>query len=207
MQTLIVDSADAAVDGIDDGSTILVGGSGLAGEPTVLIDALIDHGAHELTVVSNNAGGVDTGLAVLLAAGRVRKVVCSFPRQPDSLALDDMYRNKKVDLELVPQDVLAERIRAGAVDIGTEFTETREQHSIEHPIRGDYALIRAHIADRFGNLAYRRTTGDLSPAMARAAMITIAEVRNVVEAGQLDPEAIGSPSVFVNRILNLARAT
>lgn len=207
MQPLIVDSSDAAVEGIEDGSTILVGGFGAAGEPTVLIDALIDRGAHDLTVVSNNAGGVDTALAVLLAAGRVRKVVCSFPQQPDSWVFEHLYRNEKVDLELVPQDVLAERIHAGATDISADLAEIKEERSIEHPIRGDYTLIRAHIADRLGNLAYRRTSGDLSPVMARAATTTIAEVRDVVEAGQLDPEAIVSPGIFVNRILNLARAT
>lgn len=223
MQTLIVDSARAAVEGIEDGSTVLVGGFGAAGEPTVLIDALIDQGAKDLTVVSNNAGGGDTGLAALLAAGQVRKVVCSFPRQPDSWVFDGLYRDGKVQLELVPQGTLAERIRAGGAGIGAFFSPTgvgtalaegKEERSIdgrphvlEYPIRGDYALIRAHTADQQGNLVYRKTARNFGPVMAKAAATTIAEVHQVVETGQLDPEAIVSPSIFVDRILNLARAT
>ena len=164
MKTLIIDSALAAVEGVEDGSNELVGGFRAAGEPSSLIDALIEQGATDLTVVSNNAGGGNTGLAALLAAGRVRKVMCSFPRQPDSWVFDGLYRSGKVELELVPQGTLAERIRAAGAGIGAFFCptgvgtalaegkETRaidgRQYVLEYPIRGDYALIRAHRADR-----------------------------------------------------------
>lgn len=223
MKTLIIDSALAAVQGVEDGSTVLVGGFGAAGEPSSLIDALIEQGATDLTVVSNNAGGGDTGLAALLAAGRVRKVMCSFPRQPDSWVFDGLYRSGKVELELVPQGTLAERIRAAGAGIGAFFCptgvgtalaegkETRaidgRQYVLEYPIRGDYALIRAHRADRQGNLVYRKTARNFGPVMATAATTTIAEVGCVVEVGQLDPENVITPSIYVDRILNLASAS
>ncbi len=188
MRTLISHSALTAVEGVEDGSTVLVGGFGAAGEPSVLIDALIEQGATDLTVVSNNAGGGDTGLAALLAAGRVRKVMCSFPHQPDSWVFDGLYRGGKVELELVPQGTLAERLRAAGAGIGAFFCpagvgtalaggkEARaidgRQYVLEYPIRGDYALIRAHRADRQGNLVYRKTARNFGPVMAKAAKTT-----------------------------------
>ena len=190
--TLVCETADEAVAGIEDGATVLVGGFGMAGMPVHLIDALIRQGASDLTVVSNNAGNGDTGLAALLAKGRVRTVVCSFPRQSDSYVFDGLYREGKVELELVPQGNLAERMRAagaglgaffGPTGVGTPLAEGRETREIdgrtyvlEYPIRGDVALIGAHRADRAGNLVYRKTARNFGPVMATAAALTIAEV-------------------------------
>jgi 3-oxoadipate CoA-transferase alpha subunit len=215
--TEICASPDDAVAGIADGATVLVGGFGMAGMPVALIDALIRQGAGDLTVVSNNAGNGDTGLAALLAAGRVRKVVCSFPRQSDSWVFDDLYRSGRIELELVPQGNLAERMRAAGAGIGAFFSptgagtplaegkETREidgrTYVLEMPIRGDVALIGAHRADRMGNLVYRRTARNFGPVMATAADLTVAEVAEVVETGALDPEAIVTPSIHVDRVL------
>jgi 3-oxoadipate CoA-transferase alpha subunit len=215
--TEICASPDDAVAGIADGATVLVGGFGMAGMPVALIDALIRQGAGDLTVVSNNAGNGDTGLAALLAAGRVRKVVCSFPRQSDSWVFDDLYRSGRIELELVPQGNLAERMRAAGAGIGAFFSptgvgtplaedkETREidgrTYVLEMPIRGDVALIGAHRADRMGNLVYRRTARNFGPVMATAADLTVAEVGEVVETGALDPEAIVTPSIHVDRVL------
>ncbi|WP_046319618.1 3-oxoacid CoA-transferase subunit A [Mycobacterium sp. UM_Kg1] len=216
-RTVICQSAAEALAGVTDGATILVGGFGMAGMPTVLIDALIAQGAGDLTVVSNNAGNGDTGLAALLAAGRVRKVICSFPRQPDSYVFDGLYRAGKIDLELVPQGNLAERIRAAGAGIGafycptgvgTPLTEGKEirkingrDYALEYPIHGDVALIRAHIGDRAGNLVYRKTARNFGPVMATAATLTVAEVSQVVDIGDLDPEAIVTPGIYVDRIL------
>jgi 3-oxoadipate CoA-transferase alpha subunit len=215
--TLVCDSVDEAVAGIEDGATVLVGGFGVAGMPFALIDALIRQGATELTVVSNNAGNGETGLAALLAAGQVRKVVCSFPRQSDSWVFDDLYRSGRVDLELVPQGNLAERMRAAGAGIGAfycptavgtplaEGKEVREidgrTYVLEYPIRGDVALVRAHVADRMGNLVYRKTARNFGPVMAMAAPTTVVEVGQVVEAGQLDPECVVTPGIFVNRVV------
>ena len=215
--TLVCGSADEAVAGIEDGATVLVGGFGVAGMPFALVDALIRQGATELTVVSNNAGNGETGLAALLAAGRVSKVVCSFPRQSDSWVFDDLYRSGRVDLELVPQGNLAERVRAAGAGIGAfycptavgtplaEGKEVREidgrTYVLEYPIRGDVALVRAHVADRMGNLVYRKTARNFGPVMAMAASTTVVEVGRVVEAGQLDPECVVTPGIFVNRIV------
>ena len=215
--TLVCGSADEAVAGIEDGATVLVGGFGVAGMPFALVDALIRQGATELTVVSNNAGNGETGLAALLAAGRVSKVVCSFPRQSDSWVFDDLYRSGRVDLELVPQGNLAERMRAAGAGIGAfycptavgtplaEGKEVREidgrTYMLEYPIRGDVALVRAHVADRMGNLVYRKTARNFGPVMAMAASTTVVEVGRVVEAGQLDPECVVTPGIFVNRIV------
>jgi 3-oxoadipate CoA-transferase alpha subunit len=220
---VICAQAQQAVAGIDHGATVLVGGFGMAGMPTTLIDALIDHGATDLTIVSNNAGNGDTGLASLLAAGRVAKVVCSFPRQTDSYVFDGLYRAGKVALEVVPQGNLAERIRAAGAGIGafycptgvgTPLAEGKETRSIngrdyvlEYPIRGDVALIGAHIGDRRGNLVYRKTARNFGPVMATAAKLTIAEVSHVVEAGDLDPENVVTPGIFVDRILDLSMAS
>lgn len=220
--TLVTDDALHAVAGIEDGATVLVGGFGMAGMPTTLIDALIAQGATDLTIVSNNAGNGDTGLAALLAAGRVSKVICSFPRQADSYVFDELYRAGKVDLEVVPQGNLAERIRAAGAGIGAFFCPTgfgtdlaagRETRTIdgrdyvlEYPIRGDVALIGAHVSDGMGNLVYRKTARNFGPVMATAADLTIVEVADVVEVGQLDPEVVVTPSIYVDRVLNLGTA-
>jgi 3-oxoadipate CoA-transferase alpha subunit len=222
-RTVIYQSALDAVAGIADGATILVGGFGMAGMPTALIDALIAQGATDLTIVSNNAGNGDSGLAALLAAGRVAKVVCSFPRQSDSYVFDGLYRAGKVDLEVVPQGNLAERIRAAGAGIGAFFCptgvgtpladgkETRtidgRDYVLEYPIYGDVALIGAHTADRAGNLLYRKTARNFGPVMATAAELTVVEVSHIVDTGQLDPENIVTPGIFVNRILDLSAAT
>jgi len=211
--------AEAAVADIADGSTVLIGGFGTAGMPYALIDALIRHGAKDLTVVNNNAGNRDTGLAALLAAGQVRKMICSFPRQTDSWVFDALYREGKIELELVPQGNLAERMRAAGAGIGaffcptgvgTPLAEGKEVREIdgrtyvcEYPISGDVALIGAYVGDRMGNLTYRKTARNFGPVMATAAKITIAEVRRVVEVGAIDPETVITPGIFVDRILDL----
>ena len=221
MRTFITDDPDAAVAGIADGSTILIGGFGMAGMPVTLIDALIRQGAGDLTVVNNNAGNGDTGLAALLAAGRVRKMICSYPRQSDSYVFDGLYRAGKIELELVPQGNLAERMRAagagigafyGPTGVGTPLAEGKEQRTIdgrdyllEYPIKGDVALIGAYLGDRMGNLVYRKTARNFGPVMATAAALTIAEVHRVVEIGQIDPEVVVTPGIFVDRILDLGR--
>jgi 3-oxoadipate CoA-transferase alpha subunit len=207
----------AAVRGIGDHSTVLIGGFGEAGLPFELIDALLDSGASELTVVNNNAGNGDTGLAALLAAGRVRKIICSFPRQVDSWVFDRMYREGRIELELVPQGNLAERIRAAGAGIGGFFTPTgvgtplaegKEERTIdgrryvlEYPIRGDVALVRAHVADGVGNLIYRKTGRNFGPIMAAAARLTIVQVDRLVPVGGLDPESVVTPGIFVNRVV------
>jgi 3-oxoadipate CoA-transferase alpha subunit len=220
--TLITDDALQAVAGIQDGATVLVGGFGMAGMPTILIDALIAQGATDLTIVSNNAGNGDTGLAALLAAGRVRRIICSFPRQSDSYVFDELYRAGRIDLEVVPQGNLAERMRAAGAGIGaffcptgfgTELAAGRETRSIdgrnyvlEYPIRGDVALIGAHRSDRMGNLVYRKTARNFGPVMATAADLTIVEVSAVVETGEIDPEVVVTPSIYVDRVLDRSAA-
>jgi 3-oxoadipate CoA-transferase alpha subunit len=215
--THVCATTDEAVAGIEDGATVLVGGFGLAGQPSALIDALIRQGATELTVVCNNAGNGDTGLAALLAEGRVRKVVCSFPRQSDSWVFDRLYREGRIELELVPQGNLAERMRAAGAGIGAFYCptgagtllaagkETRviddRVYVLEHPIRGDVALIKAHIADRMGNLVYRKTARNFGPVMATAATRTIVQVHDLVEPGDLDPEVVVTPGIFVDRVV------
>jgi 3-oxoadipate CoA-transferase alpha subunit len=217
MAPVIAVDADAAVAGIADGSTVLIGGFGNAGQPMELIDALRRSGARELTVVNNNAGGGDAGLAALLATGRVRKIICSFPRQSDSWVFDELYRTKKIELELVPQGNLAERMRAAGAGIGAFFSPTgvgtplaegKEHRTIdgrdyilEYPIRGDVALIKAHCADTIGNLVYRKTARNFGPVMATAATTTIVQVSEVVPAGGLDPEAVVTPGIFVDRLV------
>jgi 3-oxoadipate CoA-transferase alpha subunit len=210
-------SADEAVAGVEDGSTVLIGGFGMAGMPVELIDALIRRGATDLTVVSNNAGNGDTGLAALLAKGRVRKVVCSFPRQADSWVFDGLYRSGCIELDVVPQGNLAERLRAGGAGIGAFFCptgvgtplvegkETRvingRTYVLEYPIRGDVALIKAHIADRMGNLIYRKTARNFGPVMATAAATTVVQVTDVVDVGGIDPEVVVTPGIFVDRVV------
>jgi 3-oxoadipate CoA-transferase alpha subunit len=211
------DDAAAAVDGILDGATIMIGGFGRAGQPVELIDALIEQGATHLTVVSNNAGNGDLGLAALVGLGRVRKIVCSFPRQSDSYKFDEKYRAGEIELELVPQGNLAERIRAAGAGIGAFFTptgvgtlvaegkETRtidgRDYLLEYPIKADYALISAFKADRWGNLVYRATSRNFGPIMATAATTTVAQVDEIVELGALDPEAVVTPGLFVDRVV------
>ncbi|MFF3500617.1 3-oxoacid CoA-transferase subunit A [Streptomyces sp. NPDC003247] len=222
MTTQLCAHADEAVAGIEDGSTVLVGGFGMAGMPVDLIDALIRQGAKDLTVVSNNAGNGDTGLAALLAEGRVRKVICSFPRQADSYVFDGLYRAGRIELEVVPQGNLAERIRAAGAGIGAfycptgvgtllaEGKETRvidgRTYVLEYPIRGDVALIGAHRADRMGNLVYRKTARNFGPVMATAAATVIAQVREIVETGTIDPETVVTPSIYVDRVVQEATA-
>lgn len=216
-RTLFPGDVDAAVAGIEDGSTVLVGGFGLAGMPFDLIDALIRQGAKDLTIVSNNAGNGDVGLAALLKAGRVRKVVCSFPRQADSYVFDELYLAGKVELEVVPQGNLAERMRAAGAGIGafycptavgTPLAEGKEsrvidgrEYLLELPLRGDYALVSAHRADRLGNLVYRKTARNFGPVMATAATTTIVQVDSVVATGEIDPEEVVTPSIYVDRVV------
>ncbi len=208
---------DAAVAGTADGSTVLVGGFGPAGMPYALIDALLRQGAGDLTVVSNNAGNAETGLAALIAAGRVRKMICSFPRQHDSYVFDARYRAGEIELEVVPQGNLAERMRAAGAGIGAfycptgvgtplaEGKEVREidgrTYLLEHPIRGDLALVSAHLADELGNLVYRRTARNFGPVMATAATTVAVQVDRVVEVGGLDPEAVVTPCIYVDRVV------
>jgi 3-oxoadipate CoA-transferase alpha subunit len=217
--TTITAGPDEALAGIRDGATILIGGFGTAGQPVELIDALIRTGARDLTVVNNNAGNGDLGLAALLAGGQVTKIICSFPRQADSYVFDALYRSGKIELEVVPQGNLAERMRAAGAGIGAFFSPTgvgtplaegKEQRTIEgrdyvleYPIRGDVALIKAHRADTMGNLVYRKTARNFGPVMATAASTTIAQVQSVVEAGGLDPEAVVTPGIFVDRVVAL----
>ncbi|MBA2676096.1 3-oxoacid CoA-transferase subunit A [Ramlibacter sp.] len=210
-----------ALASIADGSTVLIGGFGTAGIPGELIDGLVAQGARNLTVVNNNAGNGDAGLAALLKAGRVRKIICSFPRQVDSWVFDDLYRAGKIELELVPQGNLAERIRAAGAGIGGFFTptgygtelargkETREiggrMHVFESPIHGDVALIKAERGDRWGNLTYRKAARNFGPVMATAAKRTVATVHEIVPLGALDPEAVVTPGIFVSKIVQVAR--
>jgi 3-oxoadipate CoA-transferase alpha subunit len=215
-----VASPEAALADIPDGATIMIGGFGNAGMPAALIDALIAQGARELTIVNNNAGSGETGLAALMKAKRVRKILCSFPRQTDSWHFDALYRSREIELELVPQGTLAERIRAAGAGIGAFFTptaygtrlaegkETRRigerDYVLEYPIHADYALIKADRADRWGNLVYRKTARNFAPIMASAAKCTVVQVREAVALGALDPEAIVTPGIFVKRIVRVA---
>ncbi|MDE2359293.1 MAG: 3-oxoacid CoA-transferase subunit A [Betaproteobacteria bacterium] len=208
--------AEAIAD-IKDGATVMIGGFGSAGMPSELIDALIAQGARELTIVNNNAGNGDAGLALLLKARRVRKIICSFPRQTDSWHFDTLYRAGEIELELVPQGNLAERIRAAGAGIGAFYTptgfgtllaqgkETREidgrHYVLEYPIRADFALVKALYGDRWGNLVYRKTARNFGPIMATAARCTIAQVQRIVPLGALDPEAVVTPGIFVHRVV------
>ncbi|GAB3489672.1 3-oxoacid CoA-transferase subunit A [Curvibacter fontanus] len=219
----IAASVDEALAGVKDGSTVMIGGFGTAGIPLELIDGLIAQGARDLTVVNNNAGNGDTGLAALLATGRVRKIICSFPRQADSFVFDGLYRSGKLELELVPQGNLSERIRAAGAGIGGFFTptgygtelaqgkETRvidgKGYVLEQPIHGDVALVKAERGDRWGNLTYRKTARNFGPSMAMACQQTIASVHEIVELGGLDPEAVVTPAIYVSKIVKIPRQT
>jgi 3-oxoadipate CoA-transferase alpha subunit len=213
-------SAEAALKDIADGATVMIGGFGNAGMPAALIDGLIAQGARQLTIVNNNAGNADAGLAALIAAKRVRKILCSFPRQADSWHFDKAYRAGELELELVPQGTLAERIRAAGAGIGAFYTptafgtelakgkETRRigdrHYVLEYPIHADYALIKADRADRWGNLTYRKTARNFAPIMAAAAKCTVVQVRETVELGTLDPEVVITPGIFVQRVVKIA---
>jgi 3-oxoadipate CoA-transferase alpha subunit len=217
MVNKIFASAAAALADVPDGATVMIGGFGTAGQPTHLIDALIEQGARDLTIINNNAGNGEIGLAALLKARRVRKIICSFPRQSDSQVFDALYLNREIELELVPQGNLAERIRAAGAGIGGFFTptgygtelargkETRtidgRNYVLEYPLHADFALIAALRADRWGNLVYRKTARNFGPIMAMAGKIAIAEVREIVELGTLDPETIVTPAIFMSRIV------
>ena len=217
----IAASIEQALAGVKDGATVLIGGFGTAGIPGELISGLIDQGARDLTVVNNNAGNGDEGLAALLKTGRVRKIICSFPRQVDSHVFDGLYRSGKLELELVPQGTLAERLRAAGAGIGAFFCptaygtelgagkETREingrHYVLEYPIQGDLALIKAEAGDRWGNLVYRMSARNFGPVMATAARCTVATVHEIRELGQIDPESIVTPGIHVTSVVKIPR--
>jgi len=220
MVNKIVGTVEEAVGAVPDGATVMISGFGGAGQPAELIDALIAQGAKDLTIVNNNAGNGEVGLAALLKARRVRKIICSFPRQVDSQVFDGLYRAGQIELELVPQGNLAERIRAAGAGIGAFFTptgyatqlaegkETRiingRGYVLEYPIHADFALVKADRGDRWGNLVYRKTARNFGPIMASAAKCTVVQVREIVELGQLDPEAVVTPGIFVHRVVQVA---
>lgn len=217
-----VSSTGAAIVDVFDGASVMIGGFGTAGMPDELIDALIEHGAKDLTVINNNAGNGEAGVAALIRAGRVRKIICSFPRQADSHHFDAAYRAGTIELELVPQGNLAERIQAAGAGLGAIFTptgfgtllaagkETREidgrHYVLEYPIHADFALIKAQTGDRWGNLVYRKAARNFGPIMAMAAKCTIAQVSGIVALGQLDPEVIVTPGIFVQRVVEITPA-
>lgn len=217
----ISQSVAHALEGIQDGATVLIGGFGTAGIPMELIDGLCELPVRDLTVVNNNAGNGDTGLAALLKSGKVRKIICSFPRQADSHVFDALYRAGKLELELVPQGTLAERLRAAGAGIGAVFCptgygtelaagrETREingrHYVLETPIHGDVALVKAERGDRWGNLVYRKAARNFGPVMATAAKLTVASVHEIVELGELDPETVVTPGIFVDRVVKVER--
>ena len=214
-----VDTIDAALSGIEDGSTILESGFGNAGSPIRLLEALIDQGAANLTIVSNNAGEGEFGLAALMKAGRVTKVICSYPRSAGSIIFEELYDQGKIELEVVPQGTLSERMRAAGAGIGGFFTptsagtllgankETREiegkLHVLETPLKGDVALVKADVGDRWGNLTYNKSARNFGPTMAMAAKLTIAEVKTIKELGEISPEHVVTPGIFVDRVIKL----
>ncbi len=218
----IADSIADAIGTVNDGATVLIGGFGSAGVPDALIDGLIEQGARELTVVANNAGNGETSLAMLLKKGRVRKLICSFPRAIDSWVFDGLYRAGKIELELVPQGNIAERLRAAGAGIGAFYTptgfgttlaegkETRRingrNYILEYPIHGDLALVKAHRGDRWGNLTYRKGARNFGPVMATAARKTVASVHEIVELGKMDPEAVVTPGLYVSKVVKIAFA-
>lgn len=215
----IVRSMAEAMAGIRDGSTVLVGGFGAAGQPAALLDGLIEQGARDLTVVANNAGTGRTGLARLIELGRVRRVVCSFPRSSGSVVFEEVYRAGKLELEIVPQGTLAERLRAAGAGIpafytrtavGTQLADGKEVRNIdgadyvmERALAGDVALVEAWQADRWGNLTYRRSGRNFNPVMATAGKLTIVQAQHIVALGEIDPEVVVTPGVFVNRVIHV----
>ena len=215
----IVQTMAEAMAGISDGAVVLLGGFGSIGQPNALIDGLIEHGAKDLTVVSNNAGVGRIGLARLLELGRVRKIICSYPRSVDPVVFEELYRAGKIELEIVPQGTLAERMRAAGAGIAAFFTATAvgtklaagkerrdiggRQYLLEEALAGDVALIEAWQADRWGNLTYRSSARNFNPVMAMAATLTIAQAQHIVDLGALDPERIATPGIYVNRVLHV----
>jgi 3-oxoadipate CoA-transferase alpha subunit len=215
----IVTSMAAALDGIADGATVLVGGFGSVGQPSALIDGLIEQGARDLTIVANNAGVGRVGLARLMELGRVRKVICSFPRSSDPVVFEELYRAGRIELEIVPQGTLAERMRAAgagipafytATGVGTRLAEGKEvrdiggrQYVLEHALYGDVALIEAWEADRWGNLTYRSSGRNFNPVMATAAALTIVQAQHIVPLGAIDPEKVATPGLYVHRVLHV----
>ena len=215
----IVQTMAEAMAGIGDGAVVLLGGFGSIGQPNALIDGLIEHGAKDLTVVSNNAGVGRIGLARLLELGRVRKIICSYPRSVDPVVFEELYRAGKIELEIVPQGTLAERMRAAGAGIPAFFTATAvgtklaagkerrdiggRQYLLEEALAGDVALIEAWQADRWGNLTYRSSARNFNPVMAMAATLTIAQAQHIVDLGALDPERIATPGIYVNRVLHV----
>jgi 3-oxoadipate CoA-transferase alpha subunit len=215
-----VSSLADAVAGVRDGAVVLIGGFGNAGIPVELIDALIDQGAKDLTVVANNAGAGRTDIARLLAMGRVRRIVCSYPRSSGSVVFEELFAAGRIELELVPQGTLSERMRAAGAGIGGFFTptaagtrlgegkETRmidgRLHVLEPPLRGDVALIKAETADRWGNLTFRLSARNFAPTMAMAADLTVVQARRIVDLGAIDPEHVVTPGIFVDRVVEVA---
>lgn len=222
MRAHLAETAAEAVAGVEDGATVMISGFGIPGQPFELIDALLDSGARDLTVISNNAGGGDGGIARMIEERRVRRVVCSFPRQTDSWHFDAAYRAGEVELELTPQGNLAERIRAAGAGIGAFYTptgygtrlaegkETRVidgvDHVLEFPLAADVALVSAHRSDHAGNLVYRKTARNFGPIMAAAASTTIVEVDRIVETGQIDPETVVTPGIYVDTLVEVRRS-
>jgi 3-oxoadipate CoA-transferase, alpha subunit len=214
-----VESLAEAVTGIVDGATLLCAGFGGAGLPDALCEAVVEQGARDLTVVANNAGTGRRGLAALLAAGRVRRIICSFPRSAGSVVFEELYAAGQIELELVPQGIISERMRCAAaglggfyspVSVGTRLAEGKEQREIdgriyvlEKPLKGDVALIAADRGDRWGNLTYRKSARNFNPTMAMAASLSIAQVRHIVELGELDPEVVVTPGIFIDRLVEV----
>ena len=214
-----VNSMAEALEGVRDGSTVLIGGFGAVGQPNQLIDGLIEQGAKDLTAVANNAGTGHVGLARLMELGRVRKIICSFPRSAGSVVFEQLYREGKIELEIVPQGTMAERMRAAgagipafftATSVGTQLARGKEQREfngrsyvMENAIEADVALVEAWEADRWGNLTYRSSGRNFNPVMAMAAKLTIVQTQHVRELGELDPEKIVTPGIFVNRVLHI----
>ncbi|MGY1724480.1 3-oxoacid CoA-transferase subunit A [Blastococcus sp. SYSU DS0533] len=215
-----VGSLAAAVEGVEDGATVLVGGFGAAGVPVELVHALLEQGAKDLTIVTNNAGSGETDVAALIRERRVRKIICSYPRSAGSIWFEEFYRAGDIELELVPQGTLSERMRAAGAGLGGFFTpagadsllargkEVRmiagRRHVFEEPLRGDVALVQALRADRWGNLVYNKAARNFGPTMATAADLTVVQVREFVELGDLDPEAVVTPGIFVDRVVEVA---
>jgi len=213
-------SLGEAVAGIRDGAVVLCGGFGGAGLPDALCEAVIEQGARDLTIVANNAGTGRTGLAALLAAGRVKRIICSFPRSAGSVVFEELYAGGRIELELVPQGTMSERMRCAAaglggfyspVSVGTRLAEGKEHREIdgrlyvlEKPLKGDVALLAADRGDRWGNLTYRKSARNFNPTMAMAARVSIAQVRHIVELGEIDPEVIVTPGIFVDRVVEVA---
>ncbi|GGE99451.1 3-oxoadipate CoA-transferase subunit A [Aliidongia dinghuensis] len=214
-----VRSMAEAMAGVEDGATVLVGGFGAVGQPNALIDGLIEQGARDLTVVANNAGTGHVGLARLMELGRVRRIICSFPRSAGSVVFEELYKAGRIELEIVPQGTLAERLRAAGAGVpafytptavGTQLAQGKEEREIdgkryilEYALRGDVALVEAWTADRWGNLTFRKSGRNFNPVMATAAKRTIVQTQHMAELGQIDPEAIVTPGIFVDRVIHI----